>query len=178
MFKCPWCSYMFDCLALRFSNYNLTVSSFFTSKTLVNRHSDFWAHGCLTGVDVMGDIGLSSVNNSGVETISASRISLNCYWSSHLPDYLYSFWMFSRHLRSCIALLLKDWSISMVCKWYFSRGDWNITLRMKHCCSDVLIERTYSTTLVIIPYLINLSALAVLPRSENTHILYPMEVIS
>ena len=44
---------------------------------LINRHIDFQARGLLTGVDVMGDTGMSMVNNSGVETISASRISLN-----------------------------------------------------------------------------------------------------
>ena len=44
---------------------------------LVNRHSDFQARGLLTGVDFMGDIGLSSVNPPLVETISASIISLN-----------------------------------------------------------------------------------------------------
>ena len=50
---------------------------FFTSKMLAKRHSDFLALGLLTGVDVIGDMGLSSVNNSGVEKIAASRISLN-----------------------------------------------------------------------------------------------------
>ena len=39
---------------------------FFTSKKLVNRHSDFQAIGFLAGVDVLGDIGLLSVNPSGV----------------------------------------------------------------------------------------------------------------
>ena len=47
------------------------------TKILVNRHSYFRARGFLTGVDVMGDIGLLLVNPSGVETIAASRISLN-----------------------------------------------------------------------------------------------------
>ena len=83
--------------------------------TTLNRHSDFRAHGFLTGVDVMVDIGLSFVNPSGVETIAFSRISFNCVWSSHLPDCLCNFLMFSRHLCSYIALLLKDWSIPMVC---------------------------------------------------------------
>ena len=82
---------------------------------LVNRHSDFQALGFLTGVDVMGDIGLLLVNISGVETIEASRIYLNCFWMSHLPACLCNFLMFSRHLCSYIALLLKDWSIPTVC---------------------------------------------------------------
>ena len=47
---------------------------------LVNRHSGFQARGFLTGVDVMVDIGISSVNTSGEETIVASQISFNCWW--------------------------------------------------------------------------------------------------
>ena len=54
------------------------VVFFFTSKTLVNIHSYFQALCLLTGDDVLGDIGILSVNPSVVETISASRISLNC----------------------------------------------------------------------------------------------------
>ena len=64
---------------------------FFTSKMLVKRHSDFLAFGFLTGVDIMVYTGMLSVNPSVVETISASRISLNCCWSSHLLDCLYNF---------------------------------------------------------------------------------------
>ena len=56
----------------------MASSFFFASKMLVNIHSDFRALGFLIGVDVMVDIGLLSVNPSGVETIAASRISLNC----------------------------------------------------------------------------------------------------
>ena len=41
-------------------------SSFFTFKILVNRHSDFRAHGFLIGVHVLGDIVLLLVNPSGV----------------------------------------------------------------------------------------------------------------
>ena len=47
---------------------------FFKSNMLVKRHSDFIALGLLTGVDVMRDMGLLSVNNSGVET------RCDCYW--------------------------------------------------------------------------------------------------
>ena len=111
----------------------------------------------------MGDIGLSSVNPLVVETIAASRISLNCCWLSHLPDCLYNFLMFSRHLCSYIALLLKDWSISMVCTWSFSYVDCNIPLSSTHCCSNVSIERMESITLVIILDLIHLAAWSVLP---------------
>ena len=35
----------------------------FTSNMLVKRHSDFISLGLLTGVDVMGDVGMSLVNN-------------------------------------------------------------------------------------------------------------------
>ena len=108
---------------------------------LVNIHSDFQARGFLTGVDVMGDIGLSSVNISGVETIASSIISLNYFCSSHLPDYLHTILMFSRHLCSYIALLLKDWSIPTVYMWYLSRSDCNITLSTTHCCSNVSTKR-------------------------------------
>ena len=69
-------------------------SSFFTSNMLVKINSDFLEHHFFTGVDVMGDMGLLLVNPSGVETISASRISLNFCLSSHLPECLYSFLMF------------------------------------------------------------------------------------
>ena len=138
---------------------------------LVNIPSDFWALGFLTGVDVMGDIELSSVNPSGVETIAASIISLNCCWSLHLPACLYIFLMFSRYLCSNRALLINDWSIPMVCTWYFSRVYCNITLSTSHCCSNVSIEITESITLVIIVDLIHLTAWAVLP-SLWKHIYY------
>ena len=55
---------------------------FFTYNMLVKIHSDCLALGFLTGVDVMGDMGLSFVNPSGAETKVASIISLNCYWWS------------------------------------------------------------------------------------------------
>ena len=71
--------------------------------------------------------------------------------------------MFSRHLCSYIAFFLKDWSTTMVCTWYFNRGNCNIPLSTTHCCSNVSIERTESITLVIILYLIHLEAWAVLP---------------
>ena len=96
----------------------------FTSKTLVNIHSDFRALGFLTGDDVMGDIGLMLVNTLWVETIAYSRIYLNFFWSSHLPACLYYFFMFSRNLCSYIVLLLKDGSTPMVCTWSFIPGDW------------------------------------------------------
>ena len=44
---------------------------------LVNIQSYFLALGLLTGVGFMGDIGIFSVNNLVVETISASRVSIN-----------------------------------------------------------------------------------------------------
>ena len=53
---------------------------FFTYNMVVKRHSDFPSLDLLTGVDVMGYMGLVSVNTSGVETIAASRISFNCCW--------------------------------------------------------------------------------------------------
>ena len=66
-------------IALRLDLEDLTqrVAVSFTSKMLVNRNSDFRALSFLTGVDVIGDIGLSSVNPSGVDIITDSRISFN-----------------------------------------------------------------------------------------------------
>ena len=119
----------------------------------------------------MGDIGLLSVNPSGVETISASIIYLNCFWLSHLPACLYNLFVFSRHLCSYIALLLKDWSIPMVSTLYFSHGDCNIHLIPTYFCSDVSVERTESITLVIILDLIHLTAWSDLP-SFIKHIYY------
>ena len=170
LFQCPWFISKFNYLELRFSRSNSTVISFFvTSKMLVNRHGDFRGLGFLIGVDVMGDIWLLLVNPSGVEIIAASIISFNCCWSSKLPACLYNFLMFSRHLCSYIALLLKDGSIPMVCTWYFSRVYCNITLSTSHCCSNVSIERTRSITLVIILDLIHLAAWSDLP-SFRKHI--------
>ena len=94
---------------------NLWVVFFFTSTMLVNRHSDFQAPGLLTGVDVMGDIVLSSVNPSGVETIEASRISLNCCWSSHSSACLYIFLCFQDicvHIYNCCLRICQyQWSV-------------------------------------------------------------------
>ena len=53
-----------------------TAVFFLTPKTSVNRWSDFIALGFLTATEGLGDIELFSVNLSGVETFSASRIAL------------------------------------------------------------------------------------------------------
>ena len=47
---------------------------------LVNKHSDLLALGFLTGVDVIGTLGLSSVTPSGAESIAASIISLRFFY--------------------------------------------------------------------------------------------------
>ena len=75
---------------------------------LLKIHSDIRALGLLTGIGFMGDIGLLLVNPSGIETISASRMSLDFCCSSHLPACLYNVLMFSRHLCSYVELFLKD----------------------------------------------------------------------
>ena len=136
---------------------------------LVNIHSDFRALGFFVCVDVIGDIGLLSVNTSGLETIAASIISFCYFWFSHLPACLYTFLMFSRHLCSYIALLLKDRWIPMVCTWSCIRGVCNIPLSTTHCYSNVSIEITESTTLVIILDSIHLAAWSDLP-SFRKHI--------
>ena len=138
---------------------------FFIPNMLVKTHSDFLALRFLTGVYVMGYMELLSVNPSGVETISASIISLNICWSSHLTAFLYNFLVFWRHLCSYRALLLNYWSIPMVFTWYLKHGYCNIPLSTTRWCSNVSIQRTESITLVIIFYLIHLSAWAVLPSS-------------
>ena len=58
---------------------------FLTFNMLVKRHSDFLALGVLTGIDVMGTVGLLYVTSYGVDTISAYIISLRFFWYSHLP---------------------------------------------------------------------------------------------
>ena len=56
-----------------------------TSNMLVKIHSTFLVLGFLTGVDVLGTLGLLSVTTSGVDTITASIISLRFCWSPQLP---------------------------------------------------------------------------------------------
>ena len=81
---------------------------FLKSNMLVNKCSDFLELGFLIFVWVIGKLGLSSVIYSGVETISASIISLNICWSSHLPACLYIFFMLLKHLCSKESLLRTD----------------------------------------------------------------------
>ena len=52
---------------------------------LVNKHSDLTAIDLLTGVDVIGTLGMSYVTPYVVYTIAESRLSLRFFWSSHLP---------------------------------------------------------------------------------------------
>ena len=54
---------------------------FFTHNILMKIHSIFLVLGFLTGIGVMGDLGLLLVNPPGVETIAALRIALYCFWS-------------------------------------------------------------------------------------------------
>ena len=66
-------------IALRFDLAAPTCRKyFFTSKTSVNRRSDFLALHFLTIMGGPGNTGLLSVNISGAETIGASKIALNC----------------------------------------------------------------------------------------------------
>ena len=66
-------------MALRF-DFAATKRSFsvfgLTSNILVKIHSGFLALGFLTGVGVIGTLGILSVTPYGVESISASIISL------------------------------------------------------------------------------------------------------
>ena len=63
----------------RFAVFGLTFNM------LVNKRSYLLSLGFLTGVDVIGTLGLSSVIPSGVDTMSACSISLRFSWFSHLP---------------------------------------------------------------------------------------------
>ena len=57
-----------------------------TSNMLANKHSDLLVLGFLTGVDVIGTLGLLSVTSSGVYTIAVYIIFLRFCWLSHLPE--------------------------------------------------------------------------------------------
>ena len=111
----------------------------------------------------MGDMGLLLVNLSGVETIASSGISLNYRWSSHLPACWYNLLTFWRHMFKKISLLLNYWSIPIVFMWSLRICDCNMPLSTTHCCSNVSIERTQPTVLIIILYLTNLAAWEDLP---------------
>ena len=56
-----------------------------TLNMLVNKHSGLLELGFLTGVYVIGTLGLLSMTPSGVDTIAESSISLRFCCSSHLP---------------------------------------------------------------------------------------------
>ena len=50
-----------------------------TSNMLVNKHSDLLALGFLTGVDVIGTLGLLSVTPFGIDSVSSLIISLRLF---------------------------------------------------------------------------------------------------
>ena len=95
----------------------------------------------LTGVDVIGKLGLSSVIYSGLDTMSASRISFSFCWWSHLPACWYIFFMLFKHLCSKEDLFRNNWSIPIFFIWSSRRVYCNISLITIHCCSNVSIER-------------------------------------
>ena len=84
------------------------------SNMLVKRHSDLLALGFLTGVDIIGTLGILSVTPSGFYTIAAYRISLNLCWSSHLTACWYILFMLFILLCSKEDLVHNDWSIPIV----------------------------------------------------------------
>ena len=100
----------------------------------------------LSGSDWSGDIGILSVNYSGVETIEASKIVLYCCLSSHLPADLFNFLMFFRHICSYRALLLND-CYNPNCSLFFSRWDWIKPLMMIYFCSNDSISNIVTITL-------------------------------
>ena len=62
----------------------------------------------------------------------ASRISLNCCRSSHLPECWYNFLMFLRNLCSKRELLINDWQIPIVFMWSLRHGYCNTLLSLTH----------------------------------------------
>ena len=128
---------------------NLRTSVFcFTSKTSENWRSYFLALVFLIVTDGPGDNVMLLVSPLGVETIAASMIALYWFLSSYLPEYLYNFLIFSRHLCSYNILWLNDWSTPMVTIRCFSHSDCNIPLIMTNLCSNCLILIIESITLV------------------------------
>ena len=104
-----------DFFALWFFGTKTTDSSLrFDFQFSKNWWSDFLALGFFTVTDLLGYIGMLSLNPSIVETIVASIMAFYCCWSSHFPEDLYIFLIFYRNLCLYIALLLKDWSNPMV----------------------------------------------------------------
>ena len=87
-------------------------------------------------------------NTYRVETIDASRMAWYRCLSSHLSAVLYNLLMFSRHMCSYIALLLKYWSIPMVAIYCFIQYDCNNPFKTTHCCSNDSIPRIERITLV------------------------------
>ena len=47
---------------------------------------------------VTTEISLFYIIPLGVDTMAASIMDLNLYWSSHFPAYLYNFLMFSKYV--------------------------------------------------------------------------------
>ena len=139
----------YDCFALWFSSIYIRSKEVFglMSNVSVNWRSDFLTKYCFAGTDCPDDIGLFSLNSSGVDTMLASIIDLYFCLSSHFSDNLYNFLMFSRHLCSYKALLLNYRFTPIITICCLSRYDCNNPLRMIHCLNEP-ISRILSITLV------------------------------
>ena len=113
--------------------------------------SDFIALGFLKITDWLGDIVLLSVNPSLLETIADLIMSLYYFWSTHFPEDLYNFLMFSRHICSYITQLLNYWSTPMATICYFSCYDYNTPLIITYFCStysiEIIVSKTFFSTL-------------------------------
>ena len=86
--------------------------------------------------------------------------------------------MFSSHLCSYIAQLLKNLSIPMVTIYIFCCYDCNKPLRMKHFCSNYLISRIKKITLVNARDLEKCAAWAVFPSIQKKGTILRVEVVS
>ena len=71
---------------------------FLTLNILVNKNSDLLALYFLTGVDVIGTLGLSSVTYSGVDTVAAYRISVSFFCCHTYLNVDIFFLMLFKHL--------------------------------------------------------------------------------
>ena len=91
----------YDWITLWFiSTYPADISFIFDIQNFSKYMKWFSCTGIPTVKEGPCDIGMFSLNISGVETISASRTVLYCCWLSHFPADVYNLLIFYRHLYS------------------------------------------------------------------------------
>ena len=108
-----WFALLFD---LSEPNRQTSVSGL-TSNDSENWRSDFYCTRIFTVTYFLGNIGLLSVNISGVDTITASRMDLYCCWSSNFPRLFYNLFIFPDiyvHILHCYFRLFNSNSDHML----------------------------------------------------------------